>query len=390
MNFLNNSLTSTEATENIKVERSSAAQPINTIIKEAVALSPTGEARPSVILKTMLTRWLAINVCWLVGATVWTFFPFFQNQIGDQARTWIWNLSFIWFFTGLLWEGFWALADKDKYLNAKAQSVIALQAVVTKITKTFQQAKTTSSLEEETTSSEDVKQAFLFFAVRGFYLPLMIHFFLDHTSILQIPKNFIDFKLKVTNFAWLQDWIYFFDVLPFVAAYLINYGESRTRSVDGTLMGWFFCLACYPPFNGAWGEIFSYSHEEFAGIWGWASLVAIGIYAWSSVALGLKAGHLQYRGLCESGPYAFVRHPAYAFKNLAWLIGSVGWMIGQVKISASFQDAASVVLWNSIGSIFWFWIYHMRAVTEEKHLSKYPEYLAYCQKVKYRYIPYLV
>jgi len=117
-------------------------------------------------------------------------------------------------------------------------------------------------------------------------------------------------------------------------------------------------------------------------------LLSIGIYSWASVALGLRAGHLQYRGLCQSGPYAFVRHPAYAFKNLAWLIGSVSWLVSQINAShGNFSQISTMILWNVVGSAFWIWVYHMRAVTEEEHLLHYPEYRAYCEKVKYRYIP---
>jgi len=32
-------------------------------------------------------------------------------------------------------------------------------------------------------------------------------------------------------------------------------------------------------------------------------------------------------------------------------------------------------------------IYTVRALTEERHLMKDPEYRAYCKKVKYRFIP---
>jgi hypothetical protein len=35
----------------------------------------------------------------------------------------------------------------------------------------------------------------------------------------------------------------------------------------------------------------------------------------------------------------------------------------------------------------WSAIYHLRAITEEKHLKKDPEYARYVKKVKWRYIP---
>jgi protein-S-isoprenylcysteine O-methyltransferase Ste14 len=36
---------------------------------------------------------------------------------------------------------------------------------------------------------------------------------------------------------------------------------------------------------------------------------------------------------------------------------------------------------------FWSFIYFLRAVTEERHLSSDPDYLAYCKRVPYRFIP---
>jgi protein-S-isoprenylcysteine O-methyltransferase Ste14 len=39
------------------------------------------------------------------------------------------------------------------------------------------------------------------------------------------------------------------------------------------------------------------------------------------------------------------------------------------------------------GFVAWATIYFLRAITEERFLGKDPEYVAYCQRVKYRFIP---
>jgi protein-S-isoprenylcysteine O-methyltransferase Ste14 len=39
------------------------------------------------------------------------------------------------------------------------------------------------------------------------------------------------------------------------------------------------------------------------------------------------------------------------------------------------------------GFAAWGTIYFLRSVTEEQFLSRDPEYVAYCQRVKYRFIP---
>jgi protein-S-isoprenylcysteine O-methyltransferase Ste14 len=43
-----------------------------------------------------------------------------------------------------------------------------------------------------------------------------------------------------------------------------------------------------------------------------------GIYAWATVAFGLRFSNLTYRGVLTNGPYAFTRHPAYLSKNAFW------------------------------------------------------------------------
>ncbi|MFZ6648887.1 hypothetical protein ACO0LO_24395 [Undibacterium sp. TJN25] len=46
------------------------------------------------------------------------------------------------------------------------------------------------------------------------------------------------------------------DVVPFLDGYLTesHLQDNKIKSVDITASGWFFCLMCYPPFNGAAGS----------------------------------------------------------------------------------------------------------------------------------------
>ena len=52
----------------------------------------------------------------------------------------------------------------------------------------------------------------------------------------------------------------------------------------------------------------------------WAALLIVltGIYAWATLAFGIRFSNLTYRGVLTNGPYAFTRHPAYLSKNLFW------------------------------------------------------------------------
>jgi len=95
-----------------------------------------------------------------------------------------------------------------------------------------------------------------------------------------------------------------------------------------------------------------------------------GIFAWASVALGFKASNLTNRGIVASGPYRFVRHPAYVAKVLIWLIQGIFFA----------QYTAGILLGFMI-------IYYLRAWTEERHLSRDPDYLAYKKKVRWMLVP---
>ncbi len=98
-----------------------------------------------------------------------------------------------------------------------------------------------------------------------------------------------------------------------------------------------------------------------------------GIFAWASIALGFKASNLTNRGIISSGPYRFVRHPAYTAKVLIWIIQGI--FFGQFYLGILTAFAV---------------IYFLRAWTEERHLSMGQDYIEYKRMVKWRFVPYLI
>ncbi len=149
-------------------------------------------------------------------------------------------------------------------------------------------------------------------------------------------------------------------------------------------------MICYPPFNHYTGLILGSPVSDFPRFddptahiaLNIALLALMAIYASASVALGFKASNLTHRGVVAAGPYAFIRHPAYVCKNLAWWIGSV-----PLVVAGFAQSWFSGV--TAIASIAgWSMVYVMRALTEEDHLRSVDgEYAAYAAKVRYRFIP---
>jgi len=108
------------------------------------------------------------------------------------------------------------------------------------------------------------------------------------------------------------------------------------------------------------------------------------LYASASVSLGFKASNLTSRGVVRSGMYSVIRHPAYACKNAAWWVWTLGFAYFEYLGGGSYVAPV-------LGLAGWTFIYYKRAVTEEQHLLRSdPEYAEYMKQVPYRFIPRLI
>ena len=106
-------------------------------------------------------------------------------------------------------------------------------------------------------------------------------------------------------------------------------------------------------------------------------LALIGVYTWATVAFGLRFSNLTNRGIICSGPYRFVRHPAYITKNLFWWLEAMPFMAADWRVGVR---CCICLLGVNL-------IYGLRAWTEERHLLREPHYREYCQRVRGRFIP---
>lgn len=251
--------------------------------------------------------------------------------------------------------------------------------------------------------SSTEKTAILSWIVKLFFLPLMItwlvqnwanmvntlHFaYLDKQSLWE---SFLVFFNKHLFFSiyWI---IMFLDVMIFAVWYSIEskYLNNVIKSVEPTVIGWIVALLCYPPFNWATWDILWWYWQTFPNFWNpyihiiLNSLILLSfmIYVWASFALWFKASNLTNRWIVEHWPYKFIRHPAYIAKNTARMI----WAIPALIIAFKNIEMARIFL-IIISSIWRFFIYYLRAMTEEKHLSQDPNYIKYKEKVKYKFIP---
>jgi hypothetical protein len=174
---------------------------------------------------------------------------------------------------------------------------------------------------------------------------------------------------------------FFFDLAYASVGYLVNFKilNSQTRTAEPTLLGWLVAIMCYFPF---WGVLFypyfcRYNEISWMSVfrtgsvlwWIWAVLIiALELtYAFASVAIGFRFSNLTYRGLVNTGPYRWTKHPAYVFKNISW------WLLSVPFMASSPLTALKLSLLLLLNNA----IYFLRAKTEERHLSHYPEYVAY-------------
>ena len=231
------------------------------------------------------------------------------------------------------------------------------------------------------------RDALLFICVKFFFLPLMVHFAADNYFATSKYIYSIDFSqiFTVPHFLYIiypltLSLIFFIDTLYFTFGYVAEAGflNNRVRSVEQTFLGWAAALICYPPFSGFVGDVLSWYPNDYAEygsegatvLFRIVILLLLLVYLWATLALGTRCSNLTNRGIVCKGPYAFVRHPAYISKNLAWWLTIIPVMSFQAFLSMS----------------FWSIVYLIRAITEERHLRQDPDYREYCSKVKYRLI----
>jgi protein-S-isoprenylcysteine O-methyltransferase Ste14 len=218
--------------------------------------------------------------------------------------------------------------------------------------------------------------------VKFFFTPMMVSWAIGSFYTMINGLRSSQWNVYAVN-AYLVQLLIMVDTVIFSLGYLIEskYLKNEIKSVEPTFPGWLVCLWCYPPFNS-----FSFKPLDFYIIRinlpypAWLHVIVLcaitllwAIFVWASVALGFKASNLTNRGIVKSGPYRFVRHPAYTAKLLIWILQGIFF--------------AQFGLFILLGFIL---MYVLRAWTEERHLSRDPDYLAYKQSVRWWFIPGII
>lgn len=243
--------------------------------------------------------------------------------------------------------------------------------------------------------------------VKLFFAPLMTVFFCDQFQHLVanvgyvldgLPSaiaagNYTHLRFNRDLFNISMALIFSIDVALAWCGYIVatRWLDNQTASAEPTLLGWMVCIACYPPFQMALGLYFTIPGDRAILQMPNATLVSIFtlmmvasyvIYMSATLWFGVRFSNLTNRGIIRTGPFALVRHPAYASKNFAWWCVMFPYILYNIT-----NTGVGVALFHILGLIFMTGFYYLRALTEERHLMADPHYQAYCQQVKYRFIP---
>ena len=185
----------------------------------------------------------------------------------------------------------------------------------------------------------------------------------------------------------LYDGFYFLDVGVAALGYLLSLRiiDSHLRSAEPTTLGWVVALACYEPFWSVigrqylayetpytWGA-WLWNHPLAYALWGSLILLLVAVYVWATVAFGTRFSNLTHRGIITGGPYRWTKHPAYLAKNLSWWLMYIPFLAP----GGAAMQLRSCLLLAGLNLV-----YLLRARTEERHLARDPDYVAYARWIE--------
>jgi len=222
-------------------------------------------------------------------------------------------------------------------------------------------------------------------AVKGFFIAFMLSIvtlgFMD-----EVRADFVHIAANPVTIGNVSiEFMFMLDVQIAMVGYLLTIKplDAQIRTANPLLAGWVAALICYPPFiEMGNGSVLDY-HQNTAEwsfwlsgypalLWVWAGLLVTltAIYAWATVAFGLRFSNLTYRGVLTNGPYAWTRHPAYLSKNTFW------WLLTMPFLATTHSPVDALRNTVTLGLVSA--VYYWRARTEEAHLlAADPKYHAY-------------
>jgi len=233
----------------------------------------------------------------------------------------------------------------------------------------------------------EVKKHWRAWGIKGFFTAFMLAILpFGFTNVVNADISQIAGDPARTTSA-LLDVMFTIDVMIGTVGYLLTFRplDAHIRSGNPSLAGWVAALICYPPFvNGMLGGggvvVYEVNTADWSYwlqghtvlLWAWAGWLVFltGVYAWATVAFGIRFSNLTYRGVLTNGPYRYSRHPAYLTKNLFWWCSIMPFAV----TNGNPVDMIRNTFFLGVVSAIYYW----RARTEEAHmLAEDPKYRAY-------------
>jgi hypothetical protein len=374
---------------------------------------------PATLWQRATYRWTAITAVMATLLVIYTQHPYYKGGQFAPFRSFYTPAFVLWLALGL----FYVKATLEKFQGTRyTMRDGGLHLLL--LAKAF-----TEKRFWKTAKKPRVRTTLLGIVVKAFYTPLMIGFFSGHANGIAEAwlrhKHLPGLKFVLKNgYPWEQAASWFSqmqaripDLIPngadisgffafstwtradvswgiglvYDMAFFVDCGwalmgytlESRwlgnkTRSVEPTVLGWAAALSCYPPYNNVLGTYLPLENgkawitDDTTLLWLRGITVALFIiYASATVAFGFKFSNLTNRGIVSRGPYRLVRHPAYLTKCTAW------WL----------EHLPTITLTKAFFLTLLCGVYALRAWTEERHLSRDPDYRAYKKKVPWIFCP---
>lgn len=253
------------------------------------------------------------------------------------------------------------------------------------------------------------RNAVMFLLIKLMYGPLMLHsafLELQRISAFRFRLHFQSFWVDILDvwFLLFVSGIFLLDSSVFFLSYSTESGlmRNRLRFAETNVFRILVTIACYGPFNIVTARVLGASHYSVRILYqndidhpvtwilrGVAALALLGMIS-ASLTLFTKASNLTNRGIVKIGPYALVRHPGYISKNVFWWATLFPLFIPDLQApDFSWGTHAIVCVTTLAGLLAWGTIYFLRGITEEQFLRRDPEYVEYCRKVRYRFIPWV-
>lgn len=221
-------------------------------------------------------------------------------------------------------------------------------------------------------------------AVKGFFLAFMISIVPGNwEQTIAAESGWI--AANPVNLAhWLIGAMFMIDVSFATVGYVLTLKplDAHIRSANPYAAGWTAALICYPPFilmnpggpldyhiGSAEWTFWLADYPLVMALIGFWLVFLTAIYAWATVAFGLRFSNLTHRGILTHGPYAWTKHPAYVSKNLYW------WCAGLPFFATTGNPVDMVRNTVVLGLVTG--VYYWRARTEERHLMADPAYRDY-------------